>query len=73
MVGMVFSIIITSLLSVAAINLKGDHVIVGTAINVLAPIISLIIIISMSGGQQFIPTTDYQLITVFPPETVLEA
>ena len=65
MVSIVLSVLITSLLSVAAINLKGNHVIVGTAVNVLAPIISLLILIAISNGQQILPTTDYQMITVF--------
>ncbi|MCK5807251.1 MAG: ABC transporter permease [Mycoplasmataceae bacterium] len=65
MVSVVLSIMITSLLSFAAINLKGNQVIIGTAINVLAPIISLVILILVSKGQQILPTTDYQMITVF--------
>lgn len=70
LVGVIFSILVTSLLSVAAINFRGDHIIVGTAINILAPIISLIIIIAISNGQQFIPTTSYQLITVFTSDSL---
>ena len=65
LVGIIFSILITSFLSVASINFKGDQVIVGTALNVIAPIISLLILIGISNGQQFVPTSDYQIITNF--------
>ena len=72
-VGLLFSVLITLLLSFAAINLKGNQIIVGTAINVLAPIISLIIIIAISNGQQTLPTTDYQTITNIEQNSWIEA
>lgn len=71
--GMLLSIIITMFLSYASINLRGDQIIVGTAINVLAPIISLVIVISISNGQQFLPTSDYQTITNIDQTSSLEA
>lgn len=67
------SMAITMLLSFASINLKGNQIIVGTAINVLAPIISLVIIIAISNGQQMLPTADYQTITNISQSSSLEA
>lgn len=72
-VGVLMSMAITMLLSFASINLKGNQIIVGTAINVLAPIISLVIIIAISNGQQMLPTADFQTITNISQSSTLEA
>lgn len=59
--GIVFSVIITSLLSFTAINLRGDQVVIGTAINIAAPVISLIAIVVLTKGNFSAPTTSLQI------------
>lgn len=61
LVGMVFGIITTSLLSFTAINLRGDQVVIGTAINIAAPVISLITIVILTKGNFSTPTTSIQI------------
>lgn len=60
-VGIAFSVIITSLLSFTAINLRGDQVVIGTAINIAAPVISLIAIVVLTKGNFSAPTTSLQI------------
>lgn len=44
LVAAISAIAITTLLSIAAINLNSDQVVVGTAINILAPILAYIVL-----------------------------
>ncbi len=68
-----FSVAITTLLAIGTINFRGDHIIVGTAINILAPIISTVILVIVSHGQQLIPTLKYSMITTFPTYSKITA
>lgn len=59
----VFGIIITSFLSFTAINLRGNQVVIGTAINIAAPVISLLTIVIITSGEFAVPTNDIQITT----------
>lgn len=61
--GIVFGVIITSFLSFTAINLRGDQVVIGTAINIAAPVISLIAIVILTSGNFSAPTNSIQITT----------
>jgi simple sugar transport system permease protein len=45
------TIFLSFILSFFTVNLLGDHVVVGTAINMLMPAIALLIIFSMTGAS----------------------
>ena len=45
------TIFLSFVLSFFTVNLLGDHVVVGTAINMLMPAMSLIIIFAMTGAS----------------------
>lgn len=54
-----FGVITSYLFSLATITLKGNHVIVGTAINILMPVIAFIIMyIDATTSNSFTPTTN---------------
>lgn len=68
LIGMIGGMLITSLLSFAAINLKGDQVVVGTAINILAPVISLIAMYAAT-QEDHLKAPWYRILPVFGSQT----
>ena len=61
-----FGIIITSFLSITAINLRGNQVVIGTAINVMVPVLSLIVVVMLTQGNFTVPMTSLQMTTGLP-------
>ena len=61
--GTLFGLIFTLLLSFTAINLRGNQVVIGTALNIAAPVISLLTIVMITSGQFTAPTNDIQITT----------
>ena len=61
-----FGIIITSFLSITAINLRGNQVVIGTAINVMVPVLSLIVVVMLTQGNFSVPMTSLQMTTGLP-------
>lgn len=54
----IFGIITSYLFSLATVTLKGNHVIVGTAINILMPVLAFVIMyIDATTSNSFTPTT----------------
>ncbi len=62
-VSLIFGLIATSLLSFTAINLKGNQIVIGTAINIMVPIISLISVVAITNGNFTVPMTSLQMTT----------
>ena len=61
LVAVIFSVLTTSLLSFTAINLGSEHLIVGMAVNIIAPIISLVIVVAVNGGVDTIDISKIQI------------
>ena len=59
----VFGIFITSFLSFTAINLRGNHVVIGTAINIMVPVISLAVVVLLTTGSFNVPMSKLQITT----------
>ena len=72
LVAMIFSILTTSLLSFTAINLGSDHLIVGMAVNILAPIISLVLIVFITKGHNVIDIKNIQITHGFAKQMGME-
>jgi simple sugar transport system permease protein len=51
LIGGIGAIGVSFILSFFTVNLLGDHVVVGTAINMFMPALSLLIIFSMTGAS----------------------
>ncbi|NQZ65892.1 MAG: ABC transporter permease [Mycoplasmatales bacterium] len=62
-VAIIFGIVATSLLSFTAINLRGNQIVIGTAINIMVPIISLITVVAITSGNFSVPMTKLQMTT----------
>lgn len=59
----VFGILITLFLSFTAINLRGNHVVIGTAINIMVPVISLAVVVLLTTGSFNVPMSKLQITT----------
>lgn len=62
LVAAIAAIAITTLLSVASINLNSDQTVVGTAINILAPIIAYIVL-QATFKKDNLPTGNIQILS----------
>ena len=62
-VSIIFGLLTISLLAFASINLRGNQVVIGMAINIMVPIISLVVVVMLTTGNFTVPMTKLQITT----------